>query len=121
MSERFNLKPRFEKLSIDDLASRLGQYADVEEPTEEVRILEAVLAQKISEAVKVPVAKEAGQSPEPDLDGRTCPSAINQVSGVPLNHVVGDPNSTEAHVDMFGPELKPSPAPRWRERLVKIV
>jgi hypothetical protein len=114
MNERLNLKTRFEKLSIDELVGKLDQYADVDEPTEEVRILEEVLAQKISEAVKVPVAKEAGQSPEPERDGRTCPPAINQVSGIPLNHVVGDPNSTEGHVDMFGPELKPSLAPRWK-------
>jgi len=105
------LRERFTKLSIDELVAQLDQYSG--EPTLESRIVEEVLAQKISALTKeFPKEEEA-----PELDGRTCPLAINSPSTASFESVTprGDSNSVAPHVEMFGPELKPSPAPN-RER-----
>lgn len=106
------LKTRFEQMSIDQLAEQLDRHVD--EPLE-LRIIEEVLKSKIGAMVK-----EAGQSPEPELDGRTCPSAINSPSTASFESVTprGDSNSTEKQNEMFGPELKPSPAPNRERRWV---
>jgi hypothetical protein len=102
------LRERFTKLSIDQLVVLLDQYAD--EPTVESRMIEEVLAQKIgvmANEVKLPrIEEEAG-------DATLCPPPIQAPSGAAFESVSRDINSTEAHVDMFSPELKPSPAPRW--------
>jgi Fe-S-cluster formation regulator IscX/YfhJ len=106
------LRERFTKLSIDELVVQLDRFS-ADEPTVESRIVEAVLAQKISALTKeLPFPKEEDA---PELDGRTCPPAINSPSTASFESVTprGDSNSVAPHVEMFGPELKPSPAPRW--------
>jgi hypothetical protein len=107
------LREQLTKLSIDELVVQLDRFSA--EPTVESRIVEAVLAQKISALTKeLPFPKE---EEAPELDGRTCPPAINSPSTASFESVTprGDSNSVAAHVEMFGPELKPSPAPN-RER-----
>jgi hypothetical protein len=110
--EQLKLKSRFEKLSIDELVARLDQHSN--EPTVESRMLEEVLAQRIADMANE-VRENSRQLSEPEVDGRTCPPAINAPSTASFESVTprGDSNSVAPHVEMFGPELKPSPAPRW--------
>jgi hypothetical protein len=113
--EQIKLKSRFEKLSIDELVAQLDRYS-ADEPTVESGLVEEVLAKKISALTKdLPFPAKEEEAPE--LDGRTCPPAINSPSTASFESVTprGDSNSVAAHVEMFGPELKPSPAPN-RER-----
>jgi hypothetical protein len=100
------VKTRFEQMSIDQLAEQIDRHVD--EPLE-LRIIEEVLKSKIGAMVKkakLPSVKEDTG------DATLCPPPIQAPSGAAFESVSRDINSTEAHVDMFGPELKPSPA-RW--------
>jgi hypothetical protein len=113
MTERLkNLQKWFITESLEDLIDVRNRHRFVEK--DEIELLDEIIESKVrdEEASSGMKSEGGGTNPE-ELDGSTCPPAINQVSGVSLDRVVGDLNSTEAHVDMFGPELKPSPAPRW--------
>jgi hypothetical protein len=106
-AEFLKLKTRLENLSIDELVARLDQFPD--EPTLESRLVEAVLAQKISALTKeLPFPKEdAG-------DATLCPPPITAPSGAAFESAVSrDINSTEKHTDIIPATCKPSPAPCW--------
>jgi hypothetical protein len=113
MIERLkSLQKWFMTESLEDLIDFRNRHRFVEK--DEIELLDGVIESRVrDEEASLEMASEGGGTNPEELDGSTCPPAINQVSGASLDLVVGDPNSTEAHVDMFGPELKPSPAPRW--------
>jgi hypothetical protein len=113
MIERLkSLQKWFMTESLENLIDFRNRHRFVER--DEIQLLDEIIESKIrDEEASLEMKSEGGGTNPEELDGSTCPPAINQVSGVSLDRVVGDPNSTEAHVDMFGPELRPSPAPRW--------